>query len=119
MNVAVVGSRDWTDRATIMRALNELVLAVGVPKHELTIISGGARGVDSIAAEWARRARVRVIEHLPDWNRFGKSAGFKRNVLIVEDADLVLAFQHNSSKGTQHSIDLARQRGIPVIVWTT
>lgn len=131
MNVAVVGSRNWTDRELLNRVLRDLrehIVEQRDPSEEepegnrglddLIIVSGGARGVDSMAADFAVVNWLGLVEHMPDWNRFGRSAAFKRNVLIVEDADLVLAFQRNRSSGTQHSIDLAHARNIPVIVWT-
>jgi len=43
----------------------------------------------------------------PEWNKYGKSAGYKRNSLIINEADKVVAFWKGESKGTKHSIDLA------------
>jgi len=92
---------------------------MGIPLDELVIVSGGANGADAAAARWAKAANVPLVEHRPDWNFYGRSAGFKRNRLIIEEADFVLAFQRSRSKGTQHSIDLAWKMGTPVILWTS
>ena len=52
-----------------------------------------------------------------DWDTYGKQAGFIRNIqMLDEKPDLVIAFQKNASRGTQHTINEARKRGIPVEV---
>lgn len=51
-----------------------------------------------------------------DWNQYGRSAGYIRNKQIVDDCDRLVAFQFNNSRGTQHSIDLARAAGKMVTV---
>lgn len=114
MKIAVVGSRTWHERSVIEEVLDRALERYGA---ELAIVSGGARGADSIGEDWARRNGVPITVHLPDWSRYGRSAGFRRNELIVRDADCVLAFQMAGSRGTQHSIDLARRSGTPVHVW--
>ena len=65
------------------------------------IVSGGARGVESIAASWARRQGFAVIEHKPDYRRYGKAAPHVRNSQIVADADRVVAFWDGKSRGTK------------------
>lgn len=109
--VAIVGSRDYSDLDAVYRY-------VGTLPANTTVISGGAVGVDATAAGSARAHGLAVIEHLPDWKQYGKSAGFRRNADIVNDCDRLVAFQVAVSKGTQHSIDLARKAGKPVIVYT-
>jgi hypothetical protein len=52
-----------------------------------------------------------------DWRGKGRRAGILRNLAMLDDEpDRVLAFQRNGSRGTQHTIDEARRRGIPVEV---
>ena len=110
MKVLVCGSRDWTDREAIEERLK--ALPVGT-----TIISGAARGADSIAASIGRRLGLEVREFPPEWDRFGRSAGYRRNLAMLdEDPDLVIAFQLGNSPGTAHTIENAKQKGIPVEV---
>ena len=45
---------------------------------------------------------------------YGRSAGFKRNALIVAESDEVVAFWDMKSKGTKSTIDLATKAGKPV-----
>ena len=115
MRLAVVGSRDyppekyWIVRYEVQRRAHD------VGWDDLTLVSGGARGVDAMAEQVARDFDVPIVVHRADWKRYGKSAGYRRNKLIVEDADEMLAFFDGArTPGTQHSIDLARAKGIPV-----
>jgi predicted Rossmann fold nucleotide-binding protein DprA/Smf involved in DNA uptake len=116
MNVAIVGSRGFTNRAVIESAVRRwMVLA----PEGLTIISGGARGADSIGEAIADALAIPKRIHLPDWDRFGRSAGFRRNETIVNDADVVLAFFADGplSSGTAHSVHLAEKAGKKVHVY--
>ena len=110
MNVAVIGSRDFNDYESLSRILNALL-----HKHGscVIIISGGARGADSLAIRFCKENSVKYIEYLPDWS-IGKHAGFLRNKDIIDNADAVIAFWNGKSKGTLHSLQLARQQNKPV-----
>lgn len=107
MKVAIVGSRNFPDPERV-RAVVRAILA----KHPGTeIVSGGARGVDSWAEEEARAQGAPVRVFPADWDRHGKRAGFLRNKDIVAHADHVVAFWDGESKGTQHTMNLAREAG--------
>lgn len=108
--VLVCGSRDWSDIHAIRLAL------VALDPHT-TIIHGAAPGADTIAG-WLAHDFGFTVEAFPaDWKRYGKRAGFLRNVAMLDTRPtLVLAFQKNGSRGTQHTIDEARKRDIPVVV---
>ena len=77
-----------------------------IPKEVTEIVSGGARGVDRQAADFAKTHGIKLTEFLPDYARFGKGAPLKRNVQIAEYADAVLAFWDGKSKGTLFTIEL-------------
>lgn len=104
MRVAVIGSRG-------MQVKN---LGEYLPKETTEIISGGARGIDACAREYALRHGLKLTEYLPEYSRYGRGAPLKRNITIIENADLVLAFWDGSSKGTQYVIENCRKRNIPV-----
>jgi hypothetical protein len=53
---------------------------------------------------------------LAEWNKFGKSAGYRRNVTIVEHSDIIVAFWDGKSKGTQHTINIAKEKGKGLII---
>lgn len=112
MKLAVVGSRGIFLRPyEILSILKEL--KIPMPTE---IISGGASGVDTSARNFAKYYGIKLTEYIPEWSRYGKSAGFRRNKLIVDDAQQVLAIWDGVSKGTQHSINLAREAGKPVYI---
>jgi hypothetical protein len=76
------------------------------------VVSGGAIGVDSVAAEAARSRGLEVVEHLPDYERHGgKMAPLVRNILIVDDSDEIIAFPAPWSTGTWHAVGVARDKG--------
>lgn len=110
--VLICGSRDWDDIHAIRMALVKLTPTA-------TIIHGAAPGADTAAA-WLAEDFGFTVEAFPaDWKRHGKRAGILRNLAMLDtNPDLVLAFQKNGSRGTQHTIDEARRRGIPVTVTT-
>jgi len=110
MLILVCGSRDWGDRLTIAGELSKL-------SDGATIIHGGARGADSLAGQEAAKLGFQVLEVKPQWERYGRSAGFRRNIEMLEmKPSLVIAFHKSGSAGTAHTIVEAEKRGIPVTV---
>lgn len=102
MKIAVVGSRSFDDFDRMNFILNRYKIDV--------IISGGAIGADSLARKYALDHKISIAEFLPEWKRFGKQAGFIRNKLIVNACEGLIAFWDDESRGTKHSIDLARSQ---------
>ena len=74
------------------------------------IISGGARGTDTMAEIYAKEKGIKLTIFPADWKKFGKSAGFIRNKDIIDNCDVCVAFWDNVSKGTKHSISLANMQ---------
>lgn len=107
MKIAIVGSRDYPNLKDVDRYFES-----HIPKHPDTIIiSGGARGVDTRAAELAQKYDLGLVTYIPDWNQFGRKAGMIRNSLIVELADKVVAFWDEESRGTKDTIDKTLKAG--------
>lgn len=109
--VAIVGSRRWRNVDAIHTFMDSL------PKDTI-IITGGASGVDTIAETYAARIGLRCVVYDAKWPIHGKSAGAKRNRLIVNECDRVVAFWDGTSPGTKITIDMAREAGKPVKVWS-
>lgn len=107
--VAVVGSRGYRNLDAVTRFVSALPSGT-------VIVSGGADGVDKTAASAARYSSkgIGLIEHLPEYDRYGRVAPLERNRLIVRDCDRLVAFWDGKSTGTMHTVGLARKAGKPV-----
>ena len=103
MKVAVIGSR----------TLSIDNLEDYIPQDCTEIVSGGARGVDSSAAQFAKAHNIKLTEFLPQYSAHGKAAPIVRNKQIVDYADCVLAFWDGISKGTHSVIRYCEKAGKP------
>ena len=107
MKLAIVGCRDYVNQLEFYNSLQTLFNRIDFPEW---IISGGARGTDEQARLWAKEIEVNYAEFVAKWDEEGKSAGFNRNKDLVDACDYLVAFWDHKSKGTEHSINLARDQ---------
>jgi hypothetical protein len=115
MKLAIVGSRDFDDYELVDKLCAHLVERFDVN----AIVSGGAKGADKLGERFARQYGLDMIVFKPDWQQFGKRAGYLRNVDIIEASNIVIAFWDGQSKGTKHSIDIATKAKKFLIVVNT
>ena len=101
MKIAVVGSRNVTN----------INLEKYISSDVQEIVSGGAIGVDSSAAEYAKAKGLKLTEFLPQYDRYGRAAPIVRNKEIVNYADKIIVFWDGSSKGTLSVIKYAQKIG--------
>lgn len=118
-NIAVVGSRNFTDKDIFSRVLAEVISIEGSPKN---IVSGGAIGADTLAYEWAIANGVDTLVFEPRYKDFPKKvrrwmAPKERNTTIVENSDIVLAFWDMESTGTKDTIDKSVEKGNKVYLY--
>lgn len=104
--VVVAGSRSISDTTMIFAKLDS-IMRNKLQTHEVTIISGCAKGPDTIGEEWARKSHLKVDLIPADWDRDGRSAGMIRNKIMCDTADAVIAFHDGKSSGTKNMIDIA------------
>lgn len=102
MKIAIVGSRSIK--------IDDFGIYIS---NDDEIVSGGAMGIDSCAAEYAKRNGLRLTVFLPEYNRYGKAAPIIRNKEIVDYADKVVAFWDGRSRGTFSVIRYAEKTGKP------
>ncbi len=114
IKLAIVGSRTITD----IKFLNGAIIMHLKNKIISEIISGGAKGVDSLAEQYAKEKNIPITIFLPDWDQHGKKAGYLRNIQIAKYSDVILAIWDGKSKGTEHTINLAKKHNKIVYVST-
>jgi hypothetical protein len=108
MRTIIAGGRDFNDYS---------LLKENCEKHSITeIISGGARGADSLGERYAKDKCVDLKIFPAKWDIYGKSAGYKRNIEMSENADALIAFWDGKSKGTKHMIETANKKGLKVFI---
>lgn len=108
--VICCGSRNWNNYKTIRSRLEKL-------DSNSTIIEGGCSGADLMCRHIALDIGLEVVEFPAAWKKYGRSAGPKRNIKMLNTGpDLLIAFHKNisSSKGTKHIVEEAKKRGIKV-----
>ena len=126
MRTIIAGSRGITDYAVVVDAIRASGLTI------TKVISGMARGVDMLGLEYARANSIDWAEYRAKWNArrtvigpdgrelsqlyFDKQANYKRNRLMAENADALIAIWDGVSKGTSHMINIANEKGLHVYV---
>lgn len=108
INLAIIGGRDFSDYQLVKSVLAK------VKSEIITIVSGGAIGADTLGAQYANEFGIPLLLFVPEWDKYGKRAAFLRNAQIIDASQAVIAFWDGFSKGTAHSIELAKRNDIPV-----
>lgn len=109
MKAAIVGSRGLI--------LNTSDISFYLPAAVTEIVSGGAKGVDTLAKNFAIENNYKYIEFLPDYEKYGKAAPLRRNDKIIDYSNLVLALWDGKSKGTEYVINKCKEIGKSLIVY--
>lgn len=81
------------------------------------VLSGTARGIDRLGEQFAGRHRIQLERHPANWDKYGKSAGYRRNEQMAQQAFGLLACWDGQSRGTRHMIDLAITNHLAVFVY--
>ena len=106
MKLAVVGSRGFDN----YNLLNTYLTKIHLREPITCIVSGGAKGADKLSERWAKENNIPTKIFYPDWDKFGKRAGFLRNNDIITEADKILACWDGISNGTKNSIELSKRQ---------
>lgn len=99
MKVAIVGSRNLTN----------IEISKYIPNEITQLITGGAKGIDTLAEKYADENNIIKIIIKPEYKKYGIHAPIIRNKEIVEKADLIVAIWDGKSKGTKFTIDYAKK----------
>ncbi len=113
--IVIAGCRDYTNYGEAKKYIDFCISNIR-KENEIIIISGGAKGADSLGERYAKENGFKVEKYPADWDRYGKSAGPKRNKQMAEVCDYVICFWDGKSKGTKTMIEYAKQYGKPIRV---
>ncbi len=94
MNVAIIGSRDFKNKELLDNTIS-------------LIVSGGAKGADTMGVQWANKNSIETKVYYPDFKKHKKAYHY-RNRQIVRESELIVAFWNGHSTGTKYTIDYAR-----------
>jgi hypothetical protein len=82
--------------------------------YDIVIVSGTATGADSLGEKYAIEKGYKIERYPAEWDNYGLSAGYKRNVEMAKVANACVVFWNGTSKGSKHMIDIATNRNIPL-----
>jgi predicted Rossmann-fold nucleotide-binding protein len=111
MRVLVCGGRDYLDRSRLNAVLDRLHVERGFT----LVIAGGARGADTLAAEWAASRGILFEIYIAAWETEGRKAGPLRNFQMLEEGRPGLVVGFPGGRGTAHMCRIAREAGVEVI----
>lgn len=114
VRVIIAGSRTFNDYNKVVKAACEYLN----PNDDITIISGAAKGADTLGELFADRNGLSLVKMPAKWDLYGKRAGYLRNEEMAnyaaEGRGILLAFWNGKSPGTKHMIQIAKEKGLEV-----
>ena len=122
IKVIIAGSRNFYNYDIVEDTVVSYFMSRGILKENVEIISGGARGADSLGEQLADSYGLKLTVFPAQWNTYGKAAGMIRNKEMadyaIKDSDkaILFAFWDGQSRGTKGMIDIAKRCGMEVIV---
>lgn len=105
IRLVIAGSREFEDYELVERVMHEIRRKYDV----VEIISGGARGADRLGERYALEHDINLTRVVPEWDRYGKRAGYIRNEVMAKITDAVLVFWDGKSRGSKHMIEIAKK----------
>ena len=121
--IIINGSRDFHNDTYLRLILKDYIMTNQINPELIEIISGGAKGADTLAIKFAKEYNLNYKVMNADWNKYGKRAGIIRNAEMLtyaisnpNDIAILISFWNGTSKGTKHMIDISNDKGIIVKV---
>lgn len=102
MKTIIAGSRGFDDYEELKQIMEAF-------RDTTEVVSGCAKGADTLGERWAAENNIPVKQFPADWKQYGKRAGYLRNRQMGEYADMLIAFWDGESKGTEHMINIMRE----------
>lgn len=114
LKIIIAGSRDFNNYELLKSSIDNILC--NYLEYDFEFVSGGARGADALGELYAIEAEYTPKVFKANWDEFGRSAGFARNKLMGDYADMLIAFPLPESKGTYHMINYMKKLGKIVYV---
>lgn len=139
MKIIIAGSRSITDWNFVHECIEDTILKLHFERFSTIkiasqkellkrinegvkiiteVISGGANGVDKLGEKWAKEQNIPIKRFPANWDKYGRKAGYLRNVEMAEYSDALIAVYDGKSKGTKHMIDIAKKKRLKVFIYT-
>jgi hypothetical protein len=109
--IIVAGTRYFNDYELLKKTMDMIIRG-----ERAIIVSGTAKGADKLGEEYALENNLMVHRFFPDWDTYGKSAGYRRNAEMANNATMAVIFWDGESKGSKHMIDNARRQNLDTYV---
>lgn len=113
MRLIIAGGRDFNNYSLLKETVNKFLTDYN---DEPCIICGKAKGVDTLGERFAKEQGYKIKYFPADWNTYGKSAGFVRNIEMAENATSLIAFWDGKSSGTKHMIETAKKYNLKILI---
>ena len=120
MKVIIAGSRTIHNIALVESALFKAVQRwrnKGVSHYITEVVCGEAPGVDRLGKKIAQKANIPVKSFPAEWDKYGKKAGYIRNLSMADYADALIAIWDGQSPGTRMMIELAKKKKLKIFVY--
>lgn len=110
MKIIIAGGRDYSDYKKLCSVCDNVMRNL----KKVEIVSGVAKGADSLGERYAKEHDIPIKQFPADWAEYGKAAGYRRNSDMADYADALIAFWDGTSRGTHHMIDLAKANKLKI-----
>ncbi len=111
MKIIIAGSRHFDDIRYVEEAVRQCSFNI------TEVVSGAARGADTLGETWARNNGVKVSTFHAEWYELGKKAGMLRNSAMAGSADGLIAIWDGRSVGTADMIRRMRRLDKPIFIY--
>ncbi len=108
MKTIIAGSRDIVDYDLLLEVINESGF------HITSVVSGCARGVDTLGELYAKENNLPLYIFVANWELLGKKAGYLRNIEMANNAEALIVIILNNSRGSLHMFKTAKEKGLKV-----
>ena len=111
--IVIAGCRDYNNYDEAKEFIDYCLSRIR-KENEIIIVSGGARGADALGERYAKENGFKIELYPAHWEKYGKSAGPKRNEQMAKVADCVICFWDKRSPGTKSMIGFAKEYNKPI-----